>query len=285
MYQEKGFFTKIGPNFKIFKILNGMWQVSGAHGLINRNEALNSMESFVKNGYITWDLADHYGPAEDFVKAFRDNLINEGKENLLKDVKFLTKWVPSPQKITKKIVESAINISRTRMGMDILDMVQFHWWDYDDKNYLKAIEYLDELRTAGIIKTLGLTNFDTAHLEEFINMGIKIVSNQVQYSIIDRRPEILMQEFCEKNNVKLLAYGTLGGGFLSKRYLNVPEPPFNALRTASLYKYKKMIDRWGNWQLLCRISPCTSNHNLGIFNVQSQKYRPQTPYSRPSLPF
>jgi aryl-alcohol dehydrogenase-like predicted oxidoreductase len=256
---------------KISRIINGMWQVSGNHGVINENDAIKSMKSHVDNGLITWDLADHYGPAEDFVKIFREKLKQQNEQELLHKVKFFTKWVPRPQKITRKIVGKGVNISRERMGMASLDMLQFHWWDYDDKNYLKAIEYLDDLREEGLIKLLGLTNFDTEHLQEFLDMGIKIVSNQVQYSLIDRRPESLMQELCEKNNIKLLVYGTLGGGLISDRYLNKNEPFGSQLYTASLYKYKKMIDSWGGWNLfqdmLKIIKSIAEKHNVSMANV------------------
>ncbi len=191
------------PDLKICRIINGMWQVSGAHGYIDKVKAIESLGLYVDNGFITWDLADHYGLAEDFVKIFRELRINEKGTNSLKDVKFFTKWVPKPQKITRNVVEKAVDISRKRMGMETLDMLQFHWWDYQDKNYLKAIEFLDELRHEGRISALGLTNFDTVHVKEILNMGIDIISNQVQYSLIDRRPEQLMVDLCEKKNIKL----------------------------------------------------------------------------------
>lgn len=271
MAQEQDRITEMAPDLKVHRILNGMWQVSGSHGHIDQKKAIDAMEKFVRKGFITWDLADHYGPAEDFVKLFREQMIAQNKENMLKDVKFFTKWVPRPQKISKKVVKKAIDLSRTRMGMDVLDMIQFHWWDYDDKNYLKAMEYLDDLRKEGIITHLSLTNFDTAHLEEFINRGIKITSNQVQYSLIDRRPERLMQDLCEKHDIKLLAYGTLGGGLLSERYLEKPEPSYSSLNTASLYKYKRMVDRWGDWSLFQRflrvLSEIADKHNVSIANV------------------
>ena len=93
---------------KICRIINGMWQVSGAHGFINREDAIRGMELYHNNGFITWDLADHYGPAEDFVKIFRERIIRENGVEGLKDVRFFTKWVPRPQKITKSIVNAAL---------------------------------------------------------------------------------------------------------------------------------------------------------------------------------
>ncbi len=54
------------PDLEICRILNGMWQVSGAHGSIAPQKAISSMFSYLDAGFTTWDLADHYGPAEDF---------------------------------------------------------------------------------------------------------------------------------------------------------------------------------------------------------------------------
>ena len=262
---------EITKGYEISSILNGMWQVSGAHGYIDKERAIKSMEMHVKKGFVTFDLADHYGPAEDFVREFREKQIQDGNENLLKNVNFFTKWVPPPIKITKNIVEEAVNISKNRMGMETLDMIQFHWWEYQNKNYLKALEYLNELKDIGLIKLLGITNFDTNHLQEFLEMGFPITSNQVQYSLIDRRPEKLMEEVCRKNDVKLLAYGTLAGGLLSKRYLNVTEPRSSDLNTASLQKYKRMIDRWGDWnlfqKLLNTLNFIAEKHDVSIANV------------------
>ena len=265
------FATYLAPDLKICRILNGMWQVSGAHGYIDKRKAINSMGLYVDNGFTTWDLADHYGPAEDLVKNFRELRIKEKKEDSLKDLKFFTKWVPRPQTITRQLVRNAIDISRKRMGMQSLDMLQFHWWDYQDNNYLKAIDFLDELRQEGILSYLGLTNFDTKHVEEFLKMGIDIVSNQVQYSLIDRRPEELMEAVCKKYNIKLLAYGTLCGGLLSERFLGKPEPLGDQLNTASLFKYKNMIDQWGDWklfqELLETLHKIALKYNVSIANV------------------
>ena len=61
----------------ICRILNGMWQVSGAHGRIDPATAIRSMFDYVDAGLTTWDLADHYGPAEDFIGEFRRQLVTE----------------------------------------------------------------------------------------------------------------------------------------------------------------------------------------------------------------
>ena len=70
----------LAGDLNICRILNGMWQVSGAHGRIDPEAAVQAMFSYVDSGFTTWDLADHYGPAEDFIGEFRRRLLAERGE-------------------------------------------------------------------------------------------------------------------------------------------------------------------------------------------------------------
>lgn len=256
---------QLTSDFNICRILNGMWQVSGAHGKINPEKAIASMFDYFDAGFTTWDLADHYGPAEDFIGEFRRELIAKKGEEALQNFQAFTKWVPRVGEMTKAIVEENINISLQRMGVKSLDLLQFHWWDYQNDNYLDALKYMAELQQEGKIKHLALTNFDTEHLKIIVDAGIKIVSNQVQFSLIDNRPLIQMTDFCKQNDIKLFAYGSLCGGLLSEKYLQEKEPNWMRLNTASLRKYKNMIAGWGNWSLFQEL--------LMILHKIAQKYQ------------
>ncbi|BAZ32161.1 aldo/keto reductase [Cylindrospermum sp. NIES-4074] len=259
------------PDLNISRILNGMWQVSGAHGRINPQAAIQAMFKYLDAGFTTWDLADHYGPAEDLIGEFRRQLIATRGQEALANIQAFTKWVPRPGKMTKKLVEENINISRRRMDVESLDLMQFHWWEYKDTNYLDALKYMAELQSEGKIKHLALTNFDTEHLQIITEAGIKIVSNQVQFSLVDRRPEVNMIKFCQQHEIKLFTYGTVCGGFLSEKYLGKPEPRAFDLGTVSLKKYKNMIDGWGGWrlfqELLATLKKIADKHGVSISNV------------------
>jgi aryl-alcohol dehydrogenase-like predicted oxidoreductase len=264
-------YTQLAPDLRMCRVLNGLWQVSGAHGAIDPRAAIPSMVAYHDAGFTTWDLADHYGPAEDFVGAFRRALAADRGEAALEQVQAFTKWVPPPERMTRQIVEENVAISRRRMGMDRLDLLQFHWWEYAHPGYLDALAYLSELRDAGQIRHVALTNFDTEHLGTIVERGIRIASNQVQYSLIDRRPEVQMAAYCQARRIQLLTYGTLCGGLLSERYLGQPEPDRSALTTASLRKYKPMIDAWGGWalfqELLRALEQIAARHGVSIANV------------------
>ena len=273
---KKGNSYQLAHDLTICRIVNGMWQVAGGHGYIDHKLAIEDMIRYHDAGYTSWDLADIYGPAEDFIGDFRRKLLaSKGKEEELTKIQALTKWVPQPRIITRSIVDESIQRSLRRMNVSSLDLLQFHWWDYNNPYYMDALKCLSDLRDKGIIKHLGLTNFDTERMQIMVDSDIRIVSNQVQYSIIDRRPEVKMVPLCLKHNIHLLAYGTICGGLVSERYLGKMQPPSTAdLDTLSLRKYKKMIDAWGGWtlfqELLSTLNRIAQKYNVSIANVATR---------------
>ncbi len=262
---------QFATDLAICRVLNGMWQVTGAQGAIDPVRAVDAMAAYHDAGFTTWDLADHYGPAEDFVGEFRRQFAAHHGVDRLSEIQAFTKWVPHPGRMTRRAVEDAIGISLARMGVKRLDLLQFHWWDYKNDGYLDALKHLADLQREGRIGHLGLTNFDTERLRVIAGHGIRVVSNQVQYSIVDRRPEARMAAFCRDHQMTLLAYGTLLGGLLSEKYLGCPEPGRSELNTASLRKYKNMIDAWGGWplfqELLAALRQIGDKHGASIANV------------------
>ena len=263
-------YIQFTADLRICRLLNGMWQVGGGHGRIDPKEAVNEMIAYHEAGFTTWDLADHYGPAEDFIGQFRERLLGKyGPQEVIKNSQAFTKWVPRPGPMTRPLVEDAMNISLRRMKTDTLDLLQFHWWDYADERYLNALKHMADIRDGGKIRHLALTNFDTENVQRITDNGIRIVSNQVQFSIIDRRPEVSMIPYCQQHDISLLAYGTFCGGLLSEKYLDQPEPGYNALRTSSLRKYKNMIDAWGGWALFQQL--------LGVLKIIADKHKVSIP--------
>ena len=275
---SKECYYQLAPDLTICRIVNGMWQVAGGHGYIDHKLAIEDMIRYHEAGFTTWDLADIYGQAEDFIGEFRRKLLSlkgEEEEEELNRIQALTKWVPQPRIITRSIVDESIQRSLRRMDVNSLDLLQFHWWDYNNPYYMDALKYLSDLRDKGIIKHIALTNFDTERTEIIVDSDIQIVSNQVQYSIIDRRPEVKMIPFCIKHNISVLAYGTICGGLLSERFLGRIQPQSAAqLDTLSLRKYKKMIDAWGGWnlfqELLSTLKRIAQKHNVSIANVATR---------------
>jgi aryl-alcohol dehydrogenase-like predicted oxidoreductase len=265
---------KLDPDLTICRILNGMWQVAGGHGYIDREKAVEDMIRYHDSGFTSWDLADIYGPAEELIGEFRRRLLKlRGKEELDR-IQALTKWVPRPGKITRSAVIENIQKSLNRMNVSSIDLLQFHWWDYNNPYYMDALKYLADLRDNGIIKNIGLTNFDTERVQIMMDAELPIVSNQIQYSIIDQRPEVKMMPFCQKHDISLLAYGSLCGGLMSDRYFEREKPSADELDTLSLRKYYQMIEAWGGWnlfqELLSNLKAIAQKHKVSIANIATR---------------
>lgn len=216
------------------RILHGLWQTSGGWGEIKQQPAVEALVSLSKQGFNTFDGADHYGPSEVLMGLARESL-SKSHENGV----FFTKWCPSPRAYTPAEVGAAISKSCTRMQTPTLDLMQLHWWDYGQREELRGVlEALRGLQKEGRIRELGLTNFDTAHVVWMCDqLKLPIASNQVQFSLVDSRPLARMAPACEARGVKLLTYGTLLGGLLTDKYLGKPEPTKAQLTTPSLGKY------------------------------------------------
>ena len=271
---NKQAYHQLASDLTICKVLNGMWQVAGGHGYIDHELAVADMVKYHDAGFTTWDLADIYGPAEDLIGEFMRKLSTlKGKEELNKTQAF-TKWVPEPARITPSTVNESIEKSLRRMNVNSLDLLQFHWWDYNNPYYMDALRYLFDLRDRGTIKHVGLTNFDTGRVQIMLDSDLRVISNQVQYSIIDRRPEVKMTPLCVKENISLLSYGTLCGGLISEHYLGKTQPSAAELDTLSLRKYMRMIETWGGWnlfqELLSVLNKIAQKHNVNIANVATR---------------
>ncbi|KAI0812576.1 NADP-dependent oxidoreductase domain-containing protein [Irpex lacteus] len=229
------------------RLWNGLWQLSSnAWGSAPSTKIRRHMAQYASQGYIAF--ADHYGSAELLFGQFRQSLPNP------KQVVGGTKWCVF-RKIdpTREVVEAAVQERLDRTQSQAVDLLQFHWQDYSDEGYMTALRHLQDLQAEGKIINIGLCNFDTIRTDEICtSLGPgSIVSNQIQFSLIDTRPLHGMSDVCEKHGVKLLTYGTLCGGFLSDQWLDKPEPDLYADNlTPSQRKYLDMIVKaWGSWPL------------------------------------
>jgi aryl-alcohol dehydrogenase-like predicted oxidoreductase len=257
---------ELSPGFSISRVLTGLWQIADMERdghKVDLNQAASAMASYVDAGFTTFDMADHYGSAEEIAGIFL--------QQHDPSVQLFTKWVPKPGSLTKDDAKSAVLRSLDRIKTRRLDLLQFHTWDYADPNWMDCLFRLQELREEGLIHHLGLTNFDTANLRKAINSGIKIVSNQICYSLLDQRAKKNMTQLCQQYGIKLLAFGTVAGGFLTERWLGRPEPEWDELKSWSQMKYKRFIDTAGGWEvfqdLLFVVDRVAKKHNVSVANV------------------
>lgn len=256
--------VELAPGYTIAEIINGCWQLSPGHGggIDSKKATLRRFAELVDHGFTSFDCADIYTGTEQLLGEFRRSL------NDPDSIQVHTKYVPDKNtlgELNNTKIDAAIDRSLSNLGVDRLDLVQFHWWDYDVDGVERTYERLLHLQNEGKIRLIGTTNFNTEQLRKLLAVDPSIISMQAQFSLLDRRPERSMQQCCLDQEVSLLAYGVLAGGFLTGRYLGEP-PPANMNR--SLQKYRLIIDEAGGWPalqtLLDGLSAIAGKHRCGI---------------------
>lgn len=265
----------IAPNYEISRVIRGGWQLAGGHGAIDAESAIQDMFAFADAGITTFDCADIYTGVEELIGRFRVEYGNLRGTEALSRIRVHTKFVPDLTilpVISKAYVESVIDTSRKRLNLDCLDLVQFHWWAYDISGWLETAEWLKELHQAGKIGKISGTNFDTDHIEAIVSSGVPFASLQLQYSLLDRRPEKRMVQLAFEKDFALFCYGTVAGGFLGDRWLGQSEPD-HPLENRSLTKYKLIIDDFGGWdlfqELLSTLRKIADRHQVDIATIAS----------------
>lgn len=271
-------YIELAPGFRISTVLTGLWQIADMERDGNTLDPLKTapaMTPYVEAGLTTFDMADHYGSAEVIAGTFRKT------HPLGSQSQMLTKWVPKPGKSSFAETKAAVQMAMDRLQVASIDLMQFHAWNYPDPVWLDQLYWLKELQQEGWIKHIGLTNFDAAHLRIACASGIPILTNQVCFSLLDQRAAGDMLHVCEQYGVKLLAFGTLAGGFLSNRWLGQAEPSLENGATWSQMKYKRFIDVAGGWgvfqELLKTLHAVAIKHGVSIANIAT-KYILEQPH-------
>jgi aryl-alcohol dehydrogenase-like predicted oxidoreductase/enamine deaminase RidA (YjgF/YER057c/UK114 family) len=256
---------RLAPDLDVSRVVTGLWQVADMERggrQLDLGSAAQAMAPYVEAGFTSFDMADHYGSAEEIAGRF---VASGGQAELL------TKWVPEPGPIRRETVRAAVTRALGRLRRERLELLQFHAWRFSDPAWLDALFFLDELRAEGLVGHLGAVNFDTVHLRIAVASGIRLVSNQVVFSLLDRRAAGRMSTFCREHGVQLLAYGTLAGGFLTERWLDRPAPSEASRSTWSEMKYHRFIETLGGWerfQALARaVSTVARKHQVSMASV------------------
>ncbi|HEV7264179.1 MAG TPA: aldo/keto reductase [Falsiroseomonas sp.] len=257
----------LAPGLESSRIVTGLWQVADQERdgrPFDHEAAAAALADYAAAGFNSFDMADHYGGAEDIVGLFR----RQGG-----DAAVFTKWVPTPGPMTRDVVRAGVGRSVERLG-SVPELMQFHWWSFRHPAWLDALREMAAMRSEGALQHLGATNFDTDHLRVAVKNGVPIATNQVSFSMLDSRASGAMSDFCLANGVKILAYGTLGGGFLSERWVGREEPAEADIADWSKMKYRRFIGAMGGWglfqRLLREVAAIAKRHGVSVSNVATR---------------
>jgi len=263
------------PDHAISRVVRGGWQLAGDHGEVDAATAIADMEAFVEAGITTFDCADIYTGVEEMIGRFIADLRTR-RPDLAEKVVIHTKLVPDLgllETLTAAQIEAIVDRSLKRLNLEQLHLVQFFWWDIALGDPAGALAHLARLKDKGKIRHLGVTNWDVADTGRLMQAGADLVSTQVQYSLLDRRPAAGLAPWAGENGLQILCYGTLAGGFLTEAWLGKPDPGF-AFENRSLVKYRLIIDEFGPWtlfqDLLAAMKAVGDRHGVSLAAVATR---------------
>jgi aryl-alcohol dehydrogenase-like predicted oxidoreductase len=190
---------------------------------------------------INWvDTAEVYGNgrSERLLGSF---LPTAGREVLV-----ATKFFPFPWRLRRAALLKALRGSLKRLGLARVDLYQIHspWSPFSIEHW---VEGLAEAVQAGLVQTVGVSNYNEDQMRRansvLARYGLPLASNQVPYSLLDRRVETNgLLKACQDLGITLIAYSPLAQGALTGKY--TPQKPLPGVRGR----------RW-NPALLERIQP------------------------------
>lgn len=266
---------ELAPGLIVPRVLIGLWQVADLERgdrTLDADRAADALQAYADAGFRAFDMADHYGSAELIagrLLARRAGFSGAPGPDAAGTIHAFTKWCPRPGPMDAQTVRAGIDERCARLGVSRIDLLQFHWWQYAHPAYLDAFAELAALRDAGVIANLGVTNFDTDHLRLLVRDGYPIRTNQVSLSLLDARATGRMSALCGETGIRLLAYGSLAGGFLTDRWVGAAEPA--QVDDWSKSKYRRFIDAVGGWAALQRVLAAArrvaDRHGVSVANV------------------
>ncbi|MBB3110364.1 aryl-alcohol dehydrogenase-like predicted oxidoreductase [Paenibacillus phyllosphaerae] len=193
----------------------------------NEQDSIEMINRFIERGGNFLDTADVYvsGRSEEIVgqaiKDRRDEVV------LATKVRMQTSNHPNGVGISRKHIMEGVDASLRRLQTDYIDLYQVHVWDHATP-IEETLRALDDLVSSGKVRYIGCSNFFAWQLMKALatsdmNRYVRFISIQPQYSLVSREMDREMISLCLEENVGIIPWAPLGGGFLTGRY-NREEP-------------------------------------------------------------
>jgi aryl-alcohol dehydrogenase-like predicted oxidoreductase len=211
----------------------------------SREEAFALMDAARRLGITLFDTADAYGGGRS-ERWIGDWLRERGDEEVVLTTKvfYSVEGDPDDRGLAPERIQRQFQGSLERLGVERVDLYLTHAPD-PETPLERTLEALDELRTAGRVRAIGLSNVGARELETALG-HTRIDCVQNSYSLLDRDVEAEVLPLCERHGIAFAAFGPLAGGWLTGKYRRGERPPegsrmgtrpegYRHLETAAVY--------------------------------------------------
>ncbi|AFC30013.1 oxidoreductase yajO [Paenibacillus mucilaginosus 3016] len=194
----------------------------------NEQDSIEMIHRFLDRGGNFIDTADVYvgGKSEEIVgRAIREK---RSDVILATKVRFPTSQDINHVGLSRKHILDGVEASLRRLNTDYIDLYQLHVWDHVTP-IEETLRTLDDLVSAGKVRYIGCSNFLAYQLMKSLSVSdfnryARFISIQPQYSLVCRMMDREMIPLCLEENVGIIPWAPLGGGFLTGRYVRGEEP-------------------------------------------------------------
>jgi myo-inositol catabolism protein IolS len=206
---------KLGQSdIQISPILMGLWQAGKDMWVgIDDRQTTRAIRAAWDAGITTFDTAAAYG------KGHSERILASATRDIRDKLVYATKVFANHLKHDQ--VQAACHRSLKNLQTDYIDLYQIHWPSGSFGTRLvpiaETMEALNDLKQQGKIRSIGVSNFSRAQLQEALEYG-QIDSLQPPYSLFWRHVEKEAMSFCIQNNITILAYAPMAQGLLTGKF-------------------------------------------------------------------
>jgi len=229
-------YRKLGnTDLEISAVVLGTWVFGGdCWGAAEDDRSVRVVEEAIDKGINFIDTAPIYGGGRS--EEVIGRAIRGKKDRVMIATKCGLQQKGSAIKpnLSSAFIREEIENSLRRLGVERIDLYQCHWPD-PNTSIEESFGELMKLREEGKLRYIGISNYGADIMKRVLKI-CPVASNQVQYSIFDRKIEKDLMPVCEETGVSVLSYGSLGGGILTGKYKEPPQLQKGDVRSF-FYKY------------------------------------------------
>ena len=240
---------------KISEITYGNWLTHGSQ--VENDQATACVRAALDAGITTFDTADVYANTK-AETVLGEALKGERRESL----EILTKvyWPtgpggPNDMGLSRKHIMESINGSLTRLQTDYVDIYQAHRYDYDTPLEETMQAFADVVRM-GKALYIGVSEWTAQQIQDGHDLaeqlGIQLISNQPQYSMLWRVIEGDVVPTCDSLGMSQIVFSPIAQGVLTGKYRPGEQPPAGS-RATDEKGGADMIKRWMSDDVLKRV--------------------------------
>jgi aryl-alcohol dehydrogenase-like predicted oxidoreductase len=182
----------------------------------NQSDIVAAFQASLKAGIRLFDTAEIYG------MGISERILGQLSRTTENKIVIASKFMPFPWRLSARSLRGALRASLQRLGIDRIDLYQIHW-PTPLLGIPQLMEALADAVAEGLVRYVGVSNYSAdqtrrAH-RALARRGVPLISNQVQYSLLHRAPEVDgVQATCHDLGIMLIAYSPLAMGVLTGKY-------------------------------------------------------------------